>query len=269
MQLEAPITRVIEMLLTAVTETINPETATLINQVRSAYINPDAITPILQFSIYIRDKRLWAIYVFQAIEILKTTELYEPHLREHSDPGTQELISALLAVRIFSALSYLVFPRRKKRNMLTKESRGLLLFLYAMRTDAAPYIRFILDCQTPRLSTWEEGPSPSDLARLAAIRAAGITNDVCKPIKFYASDEIQAILKKCLDWDFKIFELELLTEKRWAASYVRSSFAWRIKLFSIRIRYLYATSSRASRHDLCSPSLRFPYDLSLAGRSFS
>jgi hypothetical protein len=58
MQLEAPITRVIEMLLTAVTETINPETATLINQVRSAYINPDAITPILQFSIYIRDKRL-------------------------------------------------------------------------------------------------------------------------------------------------------------------------------------------------------------------
>jgi len=60
------------------------------------------------FSIYIRDKHLWAICVFQAIEILKTTELYEPHLRQHSDRGTQELISALLAVRIVSALSCLV-----------------------------------------------------------------------------------------------------------------------------------------------------------------
>lgn len=41
--------------------------------------------------------------IFQAIDILKTTELYVPHLKEdkvYSDPVATDLVGALLAVRI-------------------------------------------------------------------------------------------------------------------------------------------------------------------------
>lgn len=45
----------------------------------------------------------------QAIDILKTTELYVPHLKEeramYSDPVATDLVGALLAVRILSLLT--------------------------------------------------------------------------------------------------------------------------------------------------------------------
>ncbi|XP_011880221.1 PREDICTED: high affinity cAMP-specific and IBMX-insensitive 3',5'-cyclic phosphodiesterase 8A isoform X1 [Vollenhovia emeryi] len=68
LQLEAPITKVITLLSNAVTDTTNPETAAQIDK---------------------------------AIDILKTTELYVPHLKEdramYSDPVATDLVGALLA----------------------------------------------------------------------------------------------------------------------------------------------------------------------------
>ncbi|XP_018348883.1 PREDICTED: high affinity cAMP-specific and IBMX-insensitive 3',5'-cyclic phosphodiesterase 8A-like isoform X2 [Trachymyrmex septentrionalis] len=68
LQLEAPITKVITLLSNAVTDTTNPETAAQIEK---------------------------------AIDILKTTELYVPHLKEDramcSDPVATDLVGALLA----------------------------------------------------------------------------------------------------------------------------------------------------------------------------
>ncbi|XP_012230148.1 high affinity cAMP-specific and IBMX-insensitive 3',5'-cyclic phosphodiesterase 8 isoform X2 [Linepithema humile] len=68
LQLEAPITKVITLLSNAVTDTTNPETAAQIDK---------------------------------AIDILKTTELYVPHLKEdramYSDPVATDLVGALLS----------------------------------------------------------------------------------------------------------------------------------------------------------------------------
>ncbi|KAF7381372.1 hypothetical protein HZH66_013766 [Vespula vulgaris] len=67
LQLEAPITKVITLLSNAITETTNPETAGQIDK---------------------------------AIEILKTTELYVPHLRDdkiYTDPVATDLVGALLS----------------------------------------------------------------------------------------------------------------------------------------------------------------------------
>ena len=57
--------------------------------------------------------------IVQAIDILKTTELYEPSLREDTDPVTTEFVEALLSVmfKIFNIL-YTFFPRRLIRRAI-------------------------------------------------------------------------------------------------------------------------------------------------------
>ncbi|KAG5313850.1 PDE8A phosphodiesterase, partial [Acromyrmex insinuator] len=135
LQLEAPITKVITLLSNAVTDTINPETAAQIDK---------------------------------AIDILKTTELYIPHLKEDramcSDPVATDLVGALLA--------------------------------------------------SPR-TTWESRRSSSDSARLCAIKAITSPNNSRVQVKnFRGPQEIMEILDKSLDWDFEIFKLEILTERR-------------------------------------------------------
>ncbi|XP_011058348.1 PREDICTED: high affinity cAMP-specific and IBMX-insensitive 3',5'-cyclic phosphodiesterase 8A isoform X1 [Acromyrmex echinatior] len=135
LQLEAPITKVITLLSNAVTDTTNPETAAQIDK---------------------------------AIDILKTTELYIPHLKEDramcSDPVATDLVGALLA--------------------------------------------------SPR-TTWESRRSSSDSARLSAIKAITSPNNSRVQVKnFRGPQEIMEILDKSLDWDFEIFKLEVLTERR-------------------------------------------------------
>ncbi|XP_029161012.1 high affinity cAMP-specific and IBMX-insensitive 3',5'-cyclic phosphodiesterase 8-like isoform X2 [Nylanderia fulva] len=134
LQLEAPITKVITLLSNAVTDT-SPETAAQIGK---------------------------------AIDILKTTELYIPHLKEdratYSDPVATDLVGALLA--------------------------------------------------SPR-TAWESRRSSSDSARLSTIKA--ITSPVNSRVQmknFRGPQEIAEILDKSLDWNFEIFKLEVLTEKR-------------------------------------------------------
>lgn len=113
LQLEAPITKVITLLSNAITETTNPETAAQIDKVRPA-IKRDTrfiVTSIAIKRYVARTSRVQAVCVFfQAIEILKTTELYVPQLKEdramYSDPVTQELVGALLAVR----MDFLILP---------------------------------------------------------------------------------------------------------------------------------------------------------------
>ncbi|XP_011645158.1 high affinity cAMP-specific and IBMX-insensitive 3',5'-cyclic phosphodiesterase 8 isoform X2 [Pogonomyrmex barbatus] len=133
LHLEAPITKVITLLSNAVTDTTNPETAAQIDK---------------------------------AIDILKTTELYVPHLKEdkamYSDPVATDLVGALLA--------------------------------------------------SPR-TAWESRRSSSDSARLSTIKAITYPNSHVQK-NFLGSQEITEILDKSLDWDFEIFKLEVLTEKR-------------------------------------------------------
>ncbi|XP_018307172.1 high affinity cAMP-specific and IBMX-insensitive 3',5'-cyclic phosphodiesterase 8A isoform X2 [Mycetomoellerius zeteki] len=135
LQLEAPITKVITLLSNAVTDTTNPETAAQIDK---------------------------------AIDILKTTELYVPHLKEDramcSDPVATDLVGALLA--------------------------------------------------SPR-TAWESRRSSSDSARLSTIKAiTSPANSRVQVKNFRGPQEIMEILDKSLDWDFEIFKLEVLTERR-------------------------------------------------------
>ncbi|XP_011684363.1 PREDICTED: high affinity cAMP-specific and IBMX-insensitive 3',5'-cyclic phosphodiesterase 8A isoform X1 [Wasmannia auropunctata] len=134
LQLEAPITKVITLLSNAVTDTTNPETAAQIDK---------------------------------AIDILKTTELYVPHLKEdramYSDPVATDLVGALLA--------------------------------------------------SPR-TAWESRRSSSDSARVSTKAINGPANSRAQVNTFRGPQEITEILDKSLDWDFEIFKLEVLTEKR-------------------------------------------------------
>ncbi|XP_077269546.1 phosphodiesterase 8 isoform X2 [Temnothorax americanus] len=135
LQLEAPITKVITLLSNAVTDTTNPETAAQIDK---------------------------------AIDILKTTELYVPHLKEdramYSDPVATDLVGALLA--------------------------------------------------SPR-TAWESRRSSSDSARLSTIKAIAYPANSRVQVKnFRGPQELMDILDNSLDWNFEIFKLEVLTEKR-------------------------------------------------------
>ncbi|KAL6259132.1 hypothetical protein P5V15_009054 [Pogonomyrmex californicus] len=134
LQLEAPITKVITLLSNAVTDTTNPEIAAQIDK---------------------------------AIDILKTTELYVPHLKEdkamYSDPVATDLVGALLA--------------------------------------------------SPR-NAWESRRSSSDSARLSTIKPITYPTNSHVQKNFLGPQEITEILDKSLDWDFEIFKLEVLTEKR-------------------------------------------------------
>lgn len=97
LQLEAPITKVITLLSNAITETTNPETAGQIDKVQ-----------INLFS-FVFD-RLRELDFFQAIEILKTTELYVPHLRDdkiYTDPVATDLVGALLSVIVLFSFFFI------------------------------------------------------------------------------------------------------------------------------------------------------------------
>lgn len=134
LQLEAPITKVITLLSNAVTDTTNPETAAQIEK---------------------------------AIDILKTAELYVPHLKEdrvYSDPVATDLVGALLA--------------------------------------------------SPR-TAWESRRSSADSARLSSIKANVNPNSSRMQVKnFRGPQQIAKLLEKSMDWDFDIFKLEVLTERR-------------------------------------------------------
>ncbi|XP_050457414.1 high affinity cAMP-specific and IBMX-insensitive 3',5'-cyclic phosphodiesterase 8-like isoform X2 [Cataglyphis hispanica] len=134
LQLEAPITKVISLLSNAAADT-NLETAAQIDK---------------------------------AINILKTTELYEPHLKEgrttYSDPIATDLVGALLA--------------------------------------------------SPR-TAWESRRSSTDSARLnSKAIPPSLFNSHVQVKTLRGPQEIAEILDKSLDWNFEIFKLEILTEKR-------------------------------------------------------
>ncbi|XP_029660394.1 high affinity cAMP-specific and IBMX-insensitive 3',5'-cyclic phosphodiesterase 8 isoform X2 [Formica exsecta] len=134
LQLEAPITKVITLLSNAAADT-NSETAAQIDK---------------------------------AINILKTTELYVPHLKEdratYSDPVVTDLVGALLA--------------------------------------------------SPR-AAWESRRSSTDSAKLSTVKVIpSPANSRVQMKNFRGPQEIAEILDKSLDWNFEIFKLEMLTEKR-------------------------------------------------------
>ncbi|KOX73688.1 High affinity cAMP-specific and IBMX-insensitive 3',5'-cyclic phosphodiesterase 8B [Melipona quadrifasciata] len=131
LQLEAPITKVITLLSNAVMEIESPETAAQIEK---------------------------------AIDILQTTELYEPSLREDTDPVTTEFVEALLSS-----------PKK------VRESRR----------------------------------SSVESARFFAEKNVNEVPSLHMQIKgFKNPQEIANVLDKCLEWDFDIFKLEILTENR-------------------------------------------------------
>ncbi|XP_076475776.1 phosphodiesterase 8 isoform X5 [Bombus vancouverensis nearcticus] len=131
LQLDAPITKVISLLSNAITESTTPDTAAQIEK---------------------------------AIDILKTTELYVPSLREDTDPVTTDLVGALLAS-----------PRK----------------------------------------AWESRRSSVESTRVSMSKAFTTTTSSRMQIKsFRGPQEIAEILERCLEWNFDIFKLEILTEKR-------------------------------------------------------
>ncbi|XP_031848685.1 phosphodiesterase 8 isoform X1 [Nomia melanderi] len=135
LQLEAPITKVITLLSNAITEATSAETAAQIDK---------------------------------AIEMLKTTELYVPYLkddRNYNDPVASDLLGALLSS-----------PRR----------------------------------------TWESRRSSAESTRLSTLRAVTTAPSSSRmQIKgFRGPQEIAEILERSMEWNFDIFKLEVLTEKR-------------------------------------------------------
>lgn len=131
LQLEAPITKVITLLSNAVMEIEGPEIAAQIEK---------------------------------AIDILQTTELYEPSLKEDTDPVTTEFVEALLSS-----------PKK------VRESRR----------------------------------SSVESARFFAEKNVNEVPNLHMQIKgFKNPQEIADVLDKCLEWDFDIFKLEILTENR-------------------------------------------------------
>ncbi|XP_076675891.1 phosphodiesterase 8 isoform X2 [Andrena cerasifolii] len=135
LQLEAPITKVITLLSNAITESTNPETAAQIEK---------------------------------AIQILNTTELYVPHMKEdrtYTDPVASDLVGALI-----------VSPRR----------------------------------------AWDSRRSSAESMRLSTIKAiTNVPNAARMQIRgFRGSQEIAEVLDKCFEWNFDIFKLEVLTDRR-------------------------------------------------------
>ncbi|XP_053999390.1 LOW QUALITY PROTEIN: high affinity cAMP-specific and IBMX-insensitive 3',5'-cyclic phosphodiesterase 8-like [Hylaeus anthracinus] len=135
LQLEAPITKVITLLSNAITDSTSPETTAQIDK---------------------------------AIEMLKTTELYAPYLKEdknYTDPVATDLVGALLAS-----------PRR----------------------------------------AWESRRSSAESTRLSTLKAISNVSSTSRiQIKgFRGPQEISELLDKCFEWNFDIFKLEVLTEKR-------------------------------------------------------
>ncbi|XP_071862597.1 phosphodiesterase 8 isoform X2 [Bombus fervidus] len=129
LQLDAPITKVISLLSNAINESTTPDIA---------------------------------VQIEKAIDILKTTELYVPSLREDTDPVTTDLVGALLAS-----------PKK----------------------------------------AWESRRSSVESTRVSTSKATTTASRM--QIKgFRGPQEIAEILERCLEWNFDIFKLEILTEKR-------------------------------------------------------
>ena len=56
--------------------------------------------------------------IAQAIDILKTTELYAPTVREDADPATTEFVEALLSVMFKNIQLYTFFLRQLIRGAI-------------------------------------------------------------------------------------------------------------------------------------------------------
>ncbi|XP_016773546.1 high affinity cAMP-specific and IBMX-insensitive 3',5'-cyclic phosphodiesterase 8 isoform X2 [Apis mellifera] len=127
LQLEAPITKVIALLTASIKEDTSSETR---------------------------------LQIEQAIDILKTTELYSPVFKEPGDPAT-DFIEALIT------------PKKS------------------------------WDIRKPSIESVRETPAKT-LAASTRMQIKG----------YRGPQEIAEILEKSLEWDFDIFKLEILTEKR-------------------------------------------------------
>lgn len=127
LQLEAPITKVIALLTASIKEDTSSETR---------------------------------LQIEQAIDILKTTELYSPVFKEPGDPAT-DFIEALIT------------PKKS------------------------------WDIRKPSVESVRETPAKT-LAASTRMQIKG----------YRGPQEIAEILEKSLEWDFDIFKLEILTEKR-------------------------------------------------------
>lgn len=68
------------------------------------------------------------------------------------------------------------------------------------------------------MSVWDSRRSSSDSARLSTIKAITSTNNARAPIKIRAPQEIADILENSLEWEFEIFQLEVLTDRRWVSN---------------------------------------------------
>ncbi|KAJ8664565.1 hypothetical protein QAD02_006227, partial [Eretmocerus hayati] len=110
-----------------------------------------------------------AIHIEKAIEILKTTELYAPYVRESddliNDPITSDLIGALI-----SAPQYSRDSRRSSNDSSGRSSQ----------------VQRILHQQPIKMTS--KGPR--------------------------VPREIEQLLESCMGWDFDIFKLEMLTNRR-------------------------------------------------------
>lgn len=117
-----------------------------------------------------------------------------PYLKEdrpYTDPVATDLVGALLSVRKFNRFSRLNFTNPLiKLNIIIKQS--------------------------PR-KPWESRRSSVESARLSTFRNVAQTpNSSRMQIKGFRGPQVIAeILDKCLDWNFDIFRLEVLTEKRY------------------------------------------------------
>lgn len=130
-----------------------------------------------------------------------------PHVKEdramYSDPVTADLVGALIAVRISEYKFYSIFfslsSFRQKMCKHTSVCFSLLKLLFGQ--------------QSPR-NAWESRRSSSDSARMSTIRA--VTSPANMMIKTaHGSQQIVELLDKCLEWEFDMFKLEVLTERRW------------------------------------------------------
>lgn len=154
-----------------------------------------------------------------------------PHLKEdkvYSDPVATDLVGALLAVRLLLFHSFLFRTRGEKQWHRARLdcafyfpralSLSLELFCCSLHTTLffSLFVSSLVPSrpQSPR-TAWESRRSSEDSARLSTIRAiASPTNTRIQMKNFRGPQEIAEILDKSLDWDFEIFKLEVLTERR-------------------------------------------------------
>lgn len=101
MQLEAPITKVIALLTASIKEDTSSETRLQIEQVSQYQLSyvVHFLSPILFPTYILFFFNMDQLITMQAIDILKTTELYSPVFKEPGDPAT-DFIEALITVML-------------------------------------------------------------------------------------------------------------------------------------------------------------------------